>query len=80
MEVCSVTLSPMEYNQVNIPPINVGEKIKCGKKTEKLIKRSIRGKLMVYRMLKKKFKPIFIVAAVFHDLDSWRFHLKPYNF
>jgi len=80
MSAVTVTLSPTNYPKENIPPINIGDKIGGGKATEKAIKKQIRSKLMVYRLKRKVFKPRFIVTAVFHDLDSWRLHMKPYNF
>lgn len=79
MNSVSVTIPSRQAERL---PVVIGDKVRAGKATAKDIKRhpKLRGKLMVRRLLKKDFTPIFIVTASWREEHAWRFNMKPYNF
>lgn len=67
--------------RVEVNPIKVGDKIKLAKSSRDIFRARLKPREMVYRMLKKKFVPTFIVTAVY-SAAPWQFNANmiPYNF
>lgn len=74
----TVTIYRPEYN----PLVSVGDKIHLSKKSMRIANKSQKGRnnYMVHRLLKKQFKPMFIVTFVDKTSPDFNFQMKPYNF
>lgn len=61
-------------------PLCVGEKVIVKNEGRNLAPIRVRNKEMVYRLLKKKFRPKMIITHVWNEGGNNHIHLKPYNF
>lgn len=78
--IMTVTLSKSYYNETDIR-FKVGDKIRAGKITTKLLSCRIKKYKMISRLKKKEWHPIFIVTYI-NTLEPFNYslNLKPYNF
>ena len=65
----------------NKPVLGVGDKVGIGKNVQSLYRQRIKNKQVLYRLLKKEFKPTMVVIAKLPPPKGCETAtIKPYNF